>query len=306
MVDYSMTILITLLFFAFVILTLYLGIRVVPQSKVFIVERFGKYHKTLKAGLSIIVPYLDKVEHKVLILERQLEEFKISVITKDNVEVTLESTVFYRVIDAAKSVYRIKDLNSAINTAATSIVRSAAGRLELDELQSSRDAMNAEIAKNLQEAAQIWGIEVTRTEITDVIVDEQTKNAQRQQLNAERSRRAAIAEAEGKKRSIELNADAQLYESQKEAEAIKIKADAEAYSIRAKAKADAEQTKLLADAISKNGKPAIDFEVMKRQVAAIGDLAQSNSTKTLILPTDVTKVLGTLETLLNMKKSDKK
>ena len=149
MFDFSMTITITLLFFAFVILTLYLGIRVVPQSKVFIVERFGKYHKTLNAGLSIIVPYLDKVEHKVLILERQLEEFKISVITKDNVEVTLESTVFYRVIDAAKSVYRIKDLNSAINTAATSIVRSAAGRLELDELQSSRDAMNAEIAKNL-------------------------------------------------------------------------------------------------------------------------------------------------------------
>ena len=239
-----------------------------PQSKVFIVERFGKYHKTLNAGLSIIIPYLDKVQYRVLILERQLEEFKISVITKDNVEVTLESTVFYRVIDAAKSVYRIKDLNSAINTAATSIVRSAAGRLELDELQSSRDAMNVEIAKNLQEAAKIWGIEVTRTEITDVIVDEQTKDAQRQQLNAERSRRAAIAEAEGKKRSVELNADAQLYEAQKEADAIKIKADAEAYAIRVNAKADAEQTKLLADAISKNGQPAIDFEVMKRQVTA--------------------------------------
>jgi len=273
---------------------------------VFIVERFGKYHRTLNAGLSIIVPYLDIVEHKVLVLERQLEEFKISVITKDNVEVSLESTVFYRVVDAGKSVYRIKDLKSAINTAATSIVRSAAGRLELDDLQSSRDAMNAEIAKNLQDAAQIWGIEVTRTEITDVIVDQQTKDAQRQQLNAERSRRAAIAEAEGEKKSIELKAEAKLYESQKTAEAIKITADADAYAIRTKAKADAEQTKLLADAISKNGKPAIDFEVMKRQVAAIGELAQSNSTKTLILPTDVTKVLGTIETLLNVKSSDKK
>ena len=166
--------------------------------------------------------------------------------------------------------------------------------------------MNVEIAKNLQEAAKIWGIEVTRTEITDVIVDEQTKDAQRQQLNAERSRRAAIAEAEGKKRSVELNADAQLYEAQKEADAIKIKADAEAYAIRVNAKADAEQTKLLADAISKNGQPAIDFEVMKRQVTAIGDLAQSDSTKTLILPTDITKVLGTLETLLNMNKTNKK
>ena len=302
----TLTITITLLFFAFILLTIYLGVRIVPQSKVFIVERFGKYHRTLNAGLSIIVPYLDKVQHKVLILERQLEEFKISVITKDNVEVTLESTVFYRVVDAGKSVYRIKDLKSAINTAATSIVRSAAGRLELDDLQSSRDAMNIEIANNLQDAAKIWGIEVTRTEITDVIVDEQTKNAQRQQLNAERSRRAAIAEAEGQKKSIELKAEAQLYESQKLAEAIKITADADAYAIRTKAKSDAEQTKLLADAISKNGKPAIDFEVMKRQVAAIGELAQSNSTKTLILPTDVTKVLGTIDTLLNVKSSDKK
>ena len=302
----TLTITITLLFFVFIILTIYLGVKIVPQSKVFIVERFGKYHRTLNAGLSIIVPYLDIVEHKVLVLERQLEEFKISVITKDNVEVSLESTVFYRVVDAGKSVYRIKDLKSAINTAATSIVRSAAGRLELDDLQSSRDAMNAEIAKNLQDAAQIWGIEVTRTEITDVIVDQQTKDAQRQQLNAERSRRAAIAEAEGEKKSIELKAEAKLYESQKTAEAIKITADADAYAIRTKAKADAEQTKLLADAISKNGKPAIDFEVMKRQVAAIGELAQSNSTKTLILPTDVTKVLGTIETLLNVKSSDKK
>ena len=119
-------------------------------------------------------------------------------------------------------------MQSAINTAATSIVRSAAGRLELDELQSSRESMNDEISKNLQQAADIWGIEITRTEITDIIVDEQTRTSQRQQLSAERTRRATIAEAEGEKRSVELKADAKLYESQKEAEAIKITADAEA------------------------------------------------------------------------------
>merc|ERR1712093_899899 len=118
----------------------FLGIKVVPQSKVFIVERFGKYHKTLNAGLSIIVPYLDKVAHKVSILERQLKEFTISVITSDNVEVSLNSTVFYRVTDASRSVYRIKDIDSALKTAATSIVRSAAGKLDLDGLQSSRDS----------------------------------------------------------------------------------------------------------------------------------------------------------------------
>ena len=296
-----MTILLTFLFLGFIVLTIYLGIKIVPQSDVFVIERFGKYSRTLNAGLSVIVPYLDKVAHKVSILERQLNEFSISVITSDNVEVSLNSTVFYRVTDASRSVYRIKDIDSALKTAATSIVRSAAGKLDLDGLQSSRESMNTEIDKKLSEAAEVWGIEVTRTEITDIEVDEDTKKAQRQQLNAERARRASVAEAEGEKKSIELKADAKLYESQKEAEAIKIKADADAYEIRIKAKADAEQTTLLANAISKNGKPAIEFEVMKRQVSAIGELAKSDSAKTVILPTDVTKILGTLETFLEMK-----
>ena len=296
---YTLNSIISLLFFGFVILTIYLGIKIVPQSDVFVIERFGKYSKTLHAGLSIIIPYLDKVAHKISILERQLKEFTISVISKDNVEVKLETTVFYRIIDAGRSVYRIRDVQSAINTAATSIVRSAAGRLELDELQSSRESMNDEISKNLQQAADIWGIEITRTEITDIIVDEQTRTSQRQQLSAERTRRATIAEAEGEKRSVELKADAKLYESQKEAEAIKITADAEAYSIKAKAKADAEQTHLLAEAISKNGQPAVNFEIMKRQVEAISELASSPSSKTLILPTEITGILGGIETLMH-------
>ena len=296
---YTLNSIISLLFFGFVILTIYLGIKIVPQSDVFVIERFGKYSKTLHAGLSIIIPYLDKVAHKISILERQLKEFTISVISKDNVEVKLETTVFYRIIDAGRSVYRIRDVQSAINTAATSIVRSAAGRLELDELQSSRESMNDEISKNLQQAADIWGIDITRTEITDIIVDEQTRTSQRQQLSAERTRRATIAEAEGEKRSVELKADAKLYESQKEAEAIKITADAEAYSIKAKAKADAEQTHLLAEAISKNGQPAVNFEIMKRQVDAISELASSPSSKTLILPTEITGILGGIETLMH-------
>ncbi|MDB9871122.1 SPFH/Band 7/PHB domain protein [Alphaproteobacteria bacterium] len=298
-VFYTLSSIISIFFFGFVILTIYLGVKIVPQSDVFIIERFGKYSKTLSAGLSIIIPYLDKVAHKISILERQLKEFTISVISKDNVEVKLETTVFYRLVDASRSVYRIRDVQSAINTAATSIVRSAAGRLELDDLQSSRDSMNEEISKNLQQAAEVWGIEITRTEITDIIVDEQTRTSQRQQLNAERTRRATIAEAEGEKRSVELKADAKLYEAQREAEAIKITADADAYSIKAKAKADAEQTHLLAEAIAKNGQPAINFEIMKRQVDAIGVLASSPSSKTLILPTDITGILGGIETLMH-------
>jgi len=296
---FNMNTTISLLIFGLVILTIYLGIKIVPQSNVFVIERFGQYTKTLKAGLHLIIPFIDAVAHRVIILERQLKEFTISVISKDNVEVKLETTVFFRIMDASRSVYRIRDVESAINTAATSIVRSAAGRLELDELQSSRESMNEEISKNLQAAAEVWGVEITRTEITDILVDEQTKDSQRQQLNAERTRRATIAEAEGKKRSVELNAEAKLFEAQKEAEALRITSDAEAYSVQVKAKADADQTKLLADAIAKNGQPAINFEIMKRQVDAIGNLASSDSSKTLILPTEITGVLGGLETLIH-------
>ena len=293
---------ITSLIVLFAILVIFKGIKVVPQSKVYVIERFGKYTQTLSAGLNFIIPFLDTVAHKISILERQLPEFEISVITRDNVEVKLEATVFYRVVDAAASVYRIQEIDNAIHTAATSIVRSAAGKLELDELQSSRESMNLEIATNLQGAATIWGIEITRTEITDVIVDDETKSAQRQQLNAERERRASIARAEGDKRSVELAADAKLYEAQKEAEAVRIKAEAEAYAIEVEAKANAEQTRVVAAAIAENGQPAINYEILKRQVDALGNLASGSSTKTVIIPTDVTAAIGSLETLMEQFK----
>lgn len=278
------------------------AIKVVPQSEEYVVERFGKYSRTLSAGINFIVPFLDQVRHKISILERQLEEFSISVITKDNVEVSLEATNFYRVTDAARSVYRIRDIDRAIQTTAESIVRSAGGKLDLDELQSSRAGMNAEILENLRTAAEVWGIEITRTEITDVRVDEATKDAQRQQLNAERERRAAVAKAEGEKRSIELEADGRLYEAKKEAEAIKIDADAKAYAIKVEAEATADQTRVIAEAINDGGDGAIQFEILKSQVAAISKVASSDNAKTIIMPSDMTKVLGNLELIADVLK----
>ncbi len=289
----------SLFFLGLVILCVWKGINVVPQSEEYVVERFGKYTKTLKAGLNLIVPFLDRVAHKVSILERQLPEFSISAITKDNVEVELKATVFYRIIRAAKSVYRIQDVDRAIDTESTSIVRSAAGRLELDALQSSRESMNQEIAENLQKKAEEWGLNVTSTAITDVVIDDQTKGAQRQQLNADRERRAAIARAEGEKRSVELAADAELYAAEKKADAIRITADAEAYAIKAKAAADAEQTRVVAAAIADNGQPAINFEIAKRQVLALAEVASADNTKTIILPTNITEVLGSITTIFD-------
>ena len=282
-----------------IIYVIYLGIKIVPQSKVFVIERFGKFTRILESGLSIIVPFVDRVAFKVDILERQLPPFKMSVITEDNVEVELVSTVFFRVLDAAKSVYRIRNIDLAIENTAISIIRSAAGKLELDDLQSSREAMNQESAARLTKAAEVWGVEVTRTEILDVLVDEKTKESQRQQLNAERERRATIAKAEGDKRSVELKADAELYEAQKQAEAVKVQADADAYAVKIKAEADAEQTRLIAEAIKNDGQPAINYEIMKRQVDGLAEVASSNQTKTLVVPTDITKALGTLELFLD-------
>ena len=282
------------------------GLYIVPQSMNYVVERLGRYKATLRPGLNLIIPYIDRVEHKLSILERALETFKISVITKDNVEIKLHTTVFYRIIDASKSVYRIaKDKrDAAIETATQSIVRSAAGKLDLDDMQASRSSMNTEIQNELGKAADIWGIEITRTEIIDIEVDETTKKSQRLQLDAERERRASVTEAEGQKKSIQLNADALFYQAQKEADAIRVKAEAEAFAIRQKAEAQSDQTRMIAAAIKDDGQPAINFEILSQQVQAISELAKSGNSKTMIMPSDITKVLGSLELISDVFKGN--
>ena len=282
------------------------GLYIVPQSMNYVVERLGRYRTTLRPGLNLIIPYIDRVEHKLSILERALETFKISVITKDNVEIKLHTTVFYRIIDASKSVYRIAKhkRDAAIETATQSIVRSAAGKLDLDDMQASRSTMNTEIQNELGKAADIWGIEITRTEIIDIEVDETTKKSQRLQLDAERERRASVTEAEGQKKSIQLNADALFYQAQKEADAIRVKAEAEAFAIRQKAEAQSDQTRMIAAAIKDDGQPAINFEILSQQVQAISELAKSGNSKTMIMPSDITKVLGSLELISDVFKGN--
>ena len=296
-------VILTLVFLLFSLIVTVKSVAIVPQSQEYVVERFGRYRVTLSAGINLLVPFLDRIEHRVVVLERQLDAFNISVITRDNVEIVLETTVFFRVLDAAASVYRIRDVPLALRTTAESIIRSAAGKLELDEVQSSRQQMNEEILKNLRDAAEVWGLEITRSEITDVRVDEATKQAQRQQLNAERERRATVAKAEGDRQRVQLEADAQLYEATKAAEAIRLTADADAYAVIKKAEADAEQTRMIAEAISNNGQPAVDFEILKRQVDAIGMLSASGNAKTIVLPTDVTKTVGGLASLQEVLRS---
>lgn len=271
------------------------GVTIVPESQTYIIEQFGRFQKVLKPGLNFVIPMLQNIAHRVDILERQLPTTKLSVITKDNVEISLEISVFYRVVSAQNSVYRIKDVDSAVSVTTASIIRAACGELEFDEIQSRREYLNTKIKEDVTEATAIWGVEITRTEVLDVRVDEVTRKGMQRQLDAERERRAQVLRAEGERQAIQLDADAKLYQAQKNAEAVRLSAEAEAYA-----------TKTIAAAIEENGLMAVDFEITKRKVDAIRDLAKSNNTKLLIMPSDVTGVLGGLETLTEMVKAKDK
>jgi regulator of protease activity HflC (stomatin/prohibitin superfamily) len=227
------------------------------------------------------------VTHKVFVLETQLPTHVADVITKDNVQIKLQTAIFYRVVNAEYSVFRIQDVKLAVVTTVTSVVRSTAGHMEFDEVQSRRDYINEKIKEVLAEACIVWGIQITRTEILDVDVDATTRMAMQQQLNAERERRAQVTHAEGEKISVQLKADAIYYTAQREAEGIRVRAEADAYA-----------TEVIGKAIAENGQAAVDFEIRKLQINAVSDLGRSSNTKLLVLPTDITKTLGSLMSTL--------
>ena len=195
-----------------VAVALFLAIHVVPQAENHLVERFGRYDRTLKAGLNLVVPFLDRVpaNGRVSIVERQLPQFDIPAITQDNVTITLRLAILYRVVDASKSVYRIQNIDSAIQATVVGTVRSVIGKTELDGVQSNRRTLATEMQSELGAVCDEWGIILSRVEIIDVEVDDETRGAMSLQLNAERSRRALVREAEGQKEATMLRADAEL------------------------------------------------------------------------------------------------
>ena len=258
---------------ALVLLIVYLGVRIVPQSEKHVVERFGRLHAVLNPGINFVVPFLDRVRHRISVLERQLPTTRQDAITADNVLVSIDTSVFYRIQNPENTVYRIQDVNGAIATTVAGIVRAEIGKMELDTVQSNRSGMISTIKESLANVVDDWGIDVTRVEILDVNLDEATRSAMMQQLNAERARRAQVTEAEGKKRAVELNADADLYAAQKEAEAKKIIADAEAYA-----------TLAIAQAIKENGLEAAQYQVALKQVEALTAVGQGAGKQTLIVP----------------------
>ncbi|MBF9045338.1 SPFH/Band 7/PHB domain protein [Rhodobacterales bacterium HKCCE4037] len=265
----------------FIILCIYLGIRIVPQSEQHVVERFGRLKSVLGPGINFIIPFLDRVAHKVSILERQLPNAEQDAITKDNVLVKIDTSVFYRILEPEKTVYRIRDVDGAIATTVAGIVRAELGKMDLDEVQSNRAALIAQIKEQVETAVDDWGIEVTRAEILDVDLDQATRDAMLQQLNAERERRAAVTRAEGQKRAVELNADAELYAARQNAEARRVQADAEAYA-----------TGVVAEAIAKGGLEAVQYNIALEQVKGITRMAEGQGTSTIVVPADAVDAFG--------------
>ncbi len=265
----------------FILLCILLGVRIVPQSEQHVVERFGRLRSVLGPGINFIVPFLDRVRHKVSILERQLPTASQDAITSDNVLVQVETSVFYRILQPEKTVYRIRDVDGAIATTVAGIVRAEIGKMELDEVQANRAQLISTIQMHVKEAVDDWGIEVTRAEILDVNLDQATRDAMLQQLNAERERRAVVTKAEGERRAVELNADAELYAAEQAAKARRIEADAEAYA-----------TEVVAKAIKENGLEAAQYQVALKQVEAIGQVAQGAGQQTVVLPSSAIDAFG--------------
>ncbi|MHA6261588.1 SPFH domain-containing protein [Arenibacterium sp. CAU 1754] len=266
---------------ALLIAIIFKGVRIVPQSEKHVVERFGRLHSVLGPGINFIVPFLDVVAHKISILERQLPTASQDAITKDNVLVQVDTSVFYRITEPEKTVYRIRDVDAAISTTVAGIVRAEIGKMDLDEVQSNRAQLITTIKGSVEDAVDDWGIEVTRAEILDVNLDQATRDAMLQQLNAERARRAQVTEAEGKKRAVELSADAELYASEQIAKARRIQADAEAYA-----------TGVVAKAIAENGIEAAQYQVALKQVEALNALGNGDGKQTIVLPANALEAFG--------------
>jgi len=276
---------------AFIIISIFLGVRIVPQSEKFVVERFGRLRSVLGPGINFIVPFLDRVRHKVSVLERQLPSQSQDAITSDNVLVSVETSVFYRILEPEKTVYRIRDVDAAIATTVAGIVRAGIGEMELDEVQSNRQQLISKIQDSVAQAVDDWGIEVTRAEILDVNLDQATREAMLQQLNAERARRAQVTEAEGSKRAIELNADAELYAAEQIAKARRISADAEAYA-----------TEAVAKAIADNGLEAAQYQVALKQVEALKALGAGEGKQTILVPASAIDAFGEAFNMLKGRK----
>lgn len=286
----------TLILLGFVFGYLALAVKIVPQAELQVVERLGRYHKTLHAGLNFIVPFVDRVRSRVSTQEQVIDIPIQKVITRDNVSIIIDGLVFLRVNNAEQATYEILNLKHAISQLAQTTLRSEIGKLDLDDTLSSRDSLNATLLIALDGASANWGAKVTRVEISDISVPEAVQSAMELQLRAERERRATETEAEGLKNATIARAEGDRQKAFKEAEAIERTADAKRYEQIQLGEGQQKAIELLAVAMEKNPQAA-EFLLAKDRIQAWEGIAKSDSANKVIVPYEATELVGSLSAL---------
>jgi regulator of protease activity HflC (stomatin/prohibitin superfamily) len=278
------------------------AIRMVPQGYNYTVERFGRYVRTLEPGLNFLVPFIDRIGHKVNMMEQVLPVPSQEVITRDNAMVTVDGVAFYQVMDAAKASYEITDLHNAVINMTMTNIRTVMGSMELDMLLSQRDQINHSLLGVVDQATQPWGVKMSRIEIKDINPPRDLVESMGRQMKAERDKRASILEAEGMRSAAILRAEGEKQSVMLQAEGRKEAAFRDAEARERSAQAEATATQLVSDAISAGNVQAINYFVANNYVKALEALATSPNQKILMMPVDTSSVLGSIAGIAEIAK----
>src|SRR5262245_1865188 len=280
------------------------AIKVVPQGYQFTVERFGRFTRVIKPGISFLTPFVDRIGRRLSMMETVLDVPRQDVITKDNAVVSVDAVVFIQVIDAAKAAYEVENLRLAIQNLCMTNIRTVVGAMELDEVRSQRDAINARLLNVVDAATEAWGTKVMRIEIKDLQPPQDITQSMARQMKAERERRAQILEAEGDKAAAVLRAEGAKQAAILQAEGRREAAFRDAEAREREAEAEAKATDMVSQAIAKGDVNAIRYFLGLKYVEAFGELATSNQQRTVIIPADLSGLAGLVEGLRALNAQD--